>query len=162
MKKHDEYVKDKTMLSYEKYLRGEAFQKARAIILDDGKVVLIRDIGKNVVTIPGGGVDENETILEAAKREAKEELGYDVEPLMIVDSDCYNVPLSIGSIDFESRREAYFVLCELKKKGSANGLEGEYEKGVEVFLADIDALKQLHVSESGIEAIRAYAENQKS
>ena len=41
MKKHDAYVNDKTMLAYQKYLKGEYFQKARAIILKDGEVAWI-------------------------------------------------------------------------------------------------------------------------
>ena len=153
---YKEYRDDRLMESYEKYLRGETFKKARAIILNNDKVVLIRDKGKDVITLPGGGVEEGENVLDAAKREAFEETGMVVEPIMVVDKTSYSVPMSIGDIDFESVREAYFVLCTLKEKTEGNGLSGEYEKGRDLFEADISKLKDLHVSDSAIQTIKAF------
>lgn len=53
------------------------FHKVRAIIFDSsGKLYL--SMMKGTFTLPGGGVEENETLEEAIKRELKEELGIDV------------------------------------------------------------------------------------
>lgn len=53
---------------------------ARAVIFIDGKLVLIRRVrnGREYWVIPGGGVEEGETVEDAARREAKEEIGIDV------------------------------------------------------------------------------------
>lgn len=53
---------------------------ARAIIFIDGKLVLIRRVrhGREYWVIPGGGVEEGETVEDAVRREAKEEIGIDV------------------------------------------------------------------------------------
>ncbi len=153
---YKEYRDNRLMESYEKYLRGETFKKVRAIVLCGDKVLLIHDKGKDVVTLPGGGVEEGENVLDAAKRETLEETGCSVEPIMVVDKTSYSVPMSIGDVDFESVREAYFVLCTLKEKGNADGLSGEYEKGRDLFLADINKLKDLHVSSGAIQTIKAF------
>lgn len=55
---------------------------ADIVIIEKGKVLLaLRDTEpfKGMWTIPGGRIDENETIEECAIREAKEETGLDVE-----------------------------------------------------------------------------------
>lgn len=53
---------------------------ARAVIFIDGKLVLIRRVrhGREYWVIPGGGVEEGETVEDAVRREAKEEIGIDV------------------------------------------------------------------------------------
>lgn len=52
----------------------------RAIILDDdNRVAMLYSRGLNYYTLPGGGVDEGESISEAIIRECKEETGYAVE-----------------------------------------------------------------------------------
>ena len=55
----------------------------RAIIFIDDKIALIyRNKNGNIYySLPGGGVEENETLEEATIREVKEELNLDVEVL---------------------------------------------------------------------------------
>ncbi len=48
------------------------------IIIKDGKTLLLRHMKLNKWLYPGGHVEENETPVEAAIREAKEETGYNV------------------------------------------------------------------------------------
>ena len=47
----------------------------RAIILKDKQVLLVTGHGADFYWTPGGGVEENETIIETLHREIKEELG---------------------------------------------------------------------------------------
>jgi ADP-ribose pyrophosphatase len=51
-------------------------------VLDDGRLVLVRQyreaVGKALLEIPAGGVDEGESAEEAARREMVEETGYRV------------------------------------------------------------------------------------
>ena len=51
----------------------------RAIILDGDSVLLIRHSYVPGWHLPGGGVDKGETLLEAMKREVREEVGLSVE-----------------------------------------------------------------------------------
>jgi len=52
---------------------------ARAVVIHDGKI-LLNEFGNGLYyNLPGGGVDEGETIKDAARREVAEETGIDVE-----------------------------------------------------------------------------------
>jgi ADP-ribose pyrophosphatase len=54
-------------------------------ILDDGRIVFVRQYryaaGQTLLEIPAGGIDGGETAEQAARREMKEETGYDVGAL---------------------------------------------------------------------------------
>ena len=50
------------MYAYEKYLKGEFFEKVRAVILKDDKVAFIKDLSNGNITVPGGGDDDGETL----------------------------------------------------------------------------------------------------
>ncbi|KGX93959.1 DNA mismatch repair protein MutT [Pontibacillus halophilus JSM 076056 = DSM 19796] len=55
--------------------------RAGIILIQDGKLALIRrnKRGRTYYVVPGGGIEEGETKEEAALREAKEELGVEVQ-----------------------------------------------------------------------------------
>lgn len=55
-------------------------QRAGVIIIRDGKILLLHrhKYGRRYYLVPGGGVEEGETVEEAAVREAREETGLDV------------------------------------------------------------------------------------
>ena len=53
---------------------------AKAIIIESGKILLLKNIGPNLFyTLPGGGQKPGETLPEAIRRECEEELGRSVE-----------------------------------------------------------------------------------
>ncbi|MBK5224782.1 MAG: NUDIX domain-containing protein [Acidimicrobiia bacterium] len=69
--------------------------RAGAVIVDGGRLAVIerdRD-GHHYFTLPGGGVEDGETVEEAAAREVLEELGVEVELLGTVGA----VTLTRGS-----------------------------------------------------------------
>jgi len=157
MDKHQAYVSEKTMYAYGKYLRGEFFEKVRAIILKEDKVAFIKDLSNGNITVPGGGVDDGETLEEAVIREAIEETNITVKPVMVVGEEFYNVDMQIGDVDFVSKRVAYAYLCEFVEQNQGeNGLEGEYAGKVEIYFDDIDKLKECHISEEAIKKIKEY------
>ncbi len=159
MNKHDAYISEKTMYAYQKYLRGEYFEKARAIILKDGKVAFIKDLSNGNITVPGGGVDDGETLEAAAVREAMEETNIVVKPIMPVGKEFYDVDMQIGDVDFVSKRVAYAYLCEfVEEKEGSNGLEGEYAGKVEIYFDEIDKLEDCNISKDAIERIKQYLE----
>lgn len=160
MDKHQDYVNEKAMYAYGLYLRGEEFKKARAIILRDNQVVFIKDLTNGKLTVPGGGVDEGETIEEAVMREALEETNIVVKPIMPVGEESYNVEMQIGDVDFISARVAYAYLCEfVEQKQGKNGLDGEYAGAIDVYLDDVEKLAECNISKEAIEKIKAYLEN---
>ncbi len=57
-------------------------ERAIAIILKGDKFLLVKDRGVRAFSLPGGRIEENETILEAAVREIYEETG--LEPIKAV------------------------------------------------------------------------------
>lgn len=64
------------------------FVTVDAIISDNGKIVLVQrqnDPFKGMWALPGGFVDENETVRHACMREAKEETGLVVMPQDLID-----------------------------------------------------------------------------
>ncbi len=59
----------------------KTIKTAFVLLEQDGKVLLIREIAgqaKGLWCLPGGHVNEGETVLEGAKREVMEEAGYEV------------------------------------------------------------------------------------
>jgi 8-oxo-dGTP diphosphatase len=57
-----------------------------AAILRDGKVLVVRRARKpalNLYTLPGGAVETGETLVEAVKREVREETQLDIEPVAL-------------------------------------------------------------------------------
>ena len=163
MDKHEAYVNEKTMYAYGTYLRGEYFEKARAIILKDDKVAFIKDLSNGKITVPGGGVDDGETIENAVKREALEETGMVVEPIMPVGKEYYDVEMQIGDVDFTSSRVAYAYLCDyIDKKEDLHGLEGEYAGKTEIYFGDISELENCNISKEAISKIQEYIESKLS
>jgi len=53
-------------------------------VIDDGKLLLTKREDFEVWCLPGGGVEDGESLAEAATREAKEETGLDIELTSLV------------------------------------------------------------------------------
>ncbi|WP_033541273.1 NUDIX hydrolase [Planococcus sp. CAU13] len=73
-------------------------QRAAIILIENGRLALIKRVqeGNTYYVFPGGGVETGESLSEAAKREALEELG-----LIVEIGDCLFETTGIG-------REFYF------------------------------------------------------
>ncbi|WP_435743267.1 NUDIX hydrolase [Nocardioides sp. SYSU DS0663] len=61
-------------------------------------------------TLPGGGVELDETVEEAAVREVREETGYDVELDRLLGVDTYVIPASRRHLDSDRPLKAVRVL----------------------------------------------------
>lgn len=53
-------------------------QRATAVVIKGGKVLLVRDKGHSKFSLPGGGVEHGEPTISAVARELREELGLNV------------------------------------------------------------------------------------
>ena len=58
----------------------ETISKVRAILVDENERILIANYG-NVILLPGGKIDNKETIFDAIKRELNEEIGQQYDNL---------------------------------------------------------------------------------
>lgn len=56
----------------------------KGLLIDDDKVLLIKNLYDNLLYLPGGGVKKNETPEQALCRELKEETGLDVKKFHLV------------------------------------------------------------------------------
>ncbi len=139
------YKRQKLKYAYSLFKQNKFFKKARAIVVENGKVLLIEvnylngtfdDLARNDnrksyskhYLLPGGGVDEGETIKQAVIREAYEEYGVNVEPVKYFGKSYYTVPMNINGEEFKSNRVEYFYLCKVisDDKSAQFGLDGEF------------------------------------
>jgi len=103
-------------------------EAARAVVLDEqNNVALLFTSLKNYYKLPGGGLEGGEEIVDALKRECKEELGCEIE-----------VREEIGTVveyrkTFSLKQVSYCYLVQAKgKKGVSEFTESELEDGFEV------------------------------
>ncbi len=75
--------------------------RAGVVLIEDNKVALIERhrAGLEYFVFPGGGVDEGETVEQAAVREAREELGVEVA-----------VKQKVAEIHIETSTQIYFLV----------------------------------------------------
>ncbi|MBB1565247.1 NUDIX hydrolase [Candidatus Gracilibacteria bacterium] len=92
---------------------------------DEGKYLLVRHKGKNYWSLPGGHIDEGESIYKAIKRECMEELQLKIK---IIGN-------KIG-LDVEHIKEKALPICIYKLK--YNQFNGKQAKKLEyIFLSEI-------------------------
>jgi len=68
---------------------------ARVLVVQDNKVLLVKEADDDWWALPGGGIDHGETIESTVAREVEEELGV---PAAEVSSDFQIVYYNIGSV----------------------------------------------------------------
>lgn len=92
----------------------------RAVVLQDDKVLLVRQIGEEKWTLPGGWADVGISLSEAIIKEAREESGYLVEPtrvLAVQDRPRHNLP------PIPEHTWKVFVEASIVGVGEPDGLE---------------------------------------
>lgn len=109
-------------------------QAARAVVFDDDRnVALLHVSKKGYYKLPGGGVESDEDLHSALKRECLEEIGSSIE-----------VTRDLGMIvgyrgKFGVRQESYCYTARLiGKKGNPNFTEREMEDGFRVLWIPLD------------------------
>lgn len=69
----------------------------------DNEILIVEKVRgpyKNRYDLPGGSIEENETILEAIRREFHEETGFDIEVIENLGFTEYVIPYSIGNRNY--------------------------------------------------------------
>ena len=94
----------------------------RAIITDGKRILLSHELNTGVYLIPGGGLEENESLEECCKREIREETGYEIS----VGKQLYIFKEYFRNMLYISN----YFLCEITGKGKQSLTENEIEHGV--------------------------------
>lgn len=95
----------------------------RAIIVQDGKILLTHELNSGWWLIPGGGLEEGETPEGCVVREVEEETGYLVRPLRRF--------LFLCEYYEEYRYPGYFFICEVTGTGQMKLTDAEKRHGVQ-------------------------------
>jgi len=78
--------------------------RVTGVVVEDGRILLIsQNVGVRSWSLPGGKLEDGETLAEALVREMKEETGLAVEPVRLLYV-CDNVPAQVVHMTFEARR----------------------------------------------------------
>lgn len=107
--------------------RFETYKKtregSRAIIIQDGKILLTYELNSGWWLLPGGGVEEGETPDLCVIREVEEETGVIVRPLrnFLVMHEYYEEYCYTG----------YYFVCEVTGKGHMKLTDVEKQRGVQ-------------------------------
>lgn len=114
----------------------------RAIIIKDGKVLMVYAAKFLDYTFPGGGLKANETHLEGLKRELKEELGANeilsFKPFGYMEEKRFGFSINHSVY----HQTSYYYIVEIDELGKQNLVERELEHGVEPrFVSPMDAIK---------------------
>lgn len=113
---------------------------ARGIVIrSDGKIAIFNKTKKNEYKLPGGGVEENENIEEAFKREVLEETGCKIEIIKYLgETEEYKAEIGFKQISH------VYVGKVIEDIGKLNLTEREQQEGGElVWLNPNEALKQI-------------------
>lgn len=163
MNKFKLYRQIKNEYAYSLFKNNQTFEKVRALIIKDGKILLVHKIKSDRYTLPGGGVENGENIEIAVVRESYEEAKARVKLKSIVGVLNYDVNMTFNGENFTSTRIEYYCLCEFLgfvKKKKYFGLNGEFFEKVEVIWHSIDNLEKTNLSDYIIEKVRKIAKIQ--
>ena len=137
-----EYFEDKSKLYYENYLNHKCTKKVRGIVLNEmGQILLLHSNKHRGYSIPGGTVEENESIRDTVIREVFEETGADIIPIKLVGKYYHTSKnFNYDGIIFDSNRVEYFYFCRFKGFKQENlGLNGEFDAGdIEIMFLDYE------------------------
>jgi 8-oxo-dGTP diphosphatase len=109
-------------------------EAARAVLFDqDNQVALVHAPNKNYYKLPGGGVEEDESVEQALKREVLEEAGCEIEVIgevgQIVEHRDY----------CDLRQASYCFLARVVgEKGETNFTQKEKERGFKLIWVDLN------------------------
>lgn len=99
-------------------------RRATAVVIIDGKVLLVRDKGTNRFSLPGGGIKKGEPSTSAAARELYEELGLratvirrlrDCDFQGSVNAHCVCLIEAEGDVHFRGHELDEFIWWDMRK-----------------------------------------------
>ncbi len=157
MNKYKLYRKIKAEYAYSLFKNNQTFEKVRAIIIKDGKILLLHKVHTDKYALPGGGVEYEENIEIAVERECYEEAKAKVKFKSIVGILNNDVDMVYEKEHFVSTRVEYYCLCEFVsfiKKKKHFGLNGEFFDRVEVVWLNVKDIEKAELSDYVVHKIK--------
>jgi 8-oxo-dGTP pyrophosphatase MutT (NUDIX family) len=127
-----EYYEEQSKFYYENFINHKCTKKVRGIIINEmGQILLLHSNKHNGYSIPGGKVEDEESIRDTVIREVYEEVGAEIIPIKIVGKYYHTSKnFNYDGIVFDSDRVEYFYFCKFKGFKNDNlGLKGEFDDG---------------------------------
>ncbi|MBL8158629.1 NUDIX hydrolase [bacterium] len=94
----------------------EGVRSVRVLLIRDGRVLLVRHwYAPGVMMLPGGGIKRGEKAEDAARREIKEETGFDLDKLELLGEYEGNYPGDSVTVFFASEFDGYVRLMPNKE-----------------------------------------------
>ena len=104
----------------------ETFSKTRTgcrgIVVNDGKILVSRETNVDLWLIPGGGLEDGETLVECCAREVLEETGFIIEPV--------EEYLLVNEYYEEYKYVTHYFICKMVGLGHQNLTEEEKSRGL--------------------------------
>lgn len=103
-------------------------------------------------TLPGGGVELDETVDQAAVREVREESGYDIDVGPVLGIDCVTIPTARRLRGDRRPLKGIRVVYEARIIGGSlrNEIDGTTDEARWIPLADVPALNRVELVDAGI------------
>ncbi|HKL95546.1 MAG TPA: NUDIX domain-containing protein [Haploplasma sp.] len=110
----------------------------RGVLIKDDLVYMLYSKLYNDYTFPGGGVKEDEDLVETLKRELYEEIG--AKEVSVSDHLGYTEELRYGISGSNSiyKQTSHYYLCDVTSFGKPNYVGRELEQGLEAKWVNID------------------------
>ncbi|MDD6189657.1 MAG: NUDIX domain-containing protein [Clostridiales bacterium] len=106
--------------------RHKAFSKTsvkcRGMVIKDSHILISHEVNTDYYSIPGGGLEEGETLEECCAREVREETGYIVKPACHV--------LTINAYYKDRKNISHYFLCDIIEKTERSLTAEEIELGL--------------------------------
>ena len=157
MNKFKQYRQAKTEYAYSLFKNRQSFEKVRALIIKDNKILLVHKIASNIYSLPGGGVENGENYQMAVERECYEEAKAKVKFKSVVGILNYDVNMTCKSEKFLSTRIEYYCWCDFIsfiKNKKFFGLNGEFFEKVEVVWQSLDQIEKCGLNDYIVDKIR--------
>ena len=125
---------------------------ARSIILRDGKVAMIHSLRDDYYKFPGGGIEKDETPVEAMIRETREEAGLVVRPETVREYGLVH-RIQRGGVDPNECfiQDNFYYLCEAEEEIHPPQME-DYEQAAGFTLEFVDVRHAIRTNrESALE-----------
>ena len=138
-------------LDYKNYKENGTIGKrpsSRGLILKDGKIAMVYSKKYNYYKFPGGGIEKEESNIDALVREVKEEVGLDI---IIESIKEYGLVIrkDIGSEKDILLQENYYYICNVKDDITNQSLdEYETEEGFCLKFVSKDTIIKTNLSEN--------------
>jgi len=128
---------------------------AYAVVVDDQDRLLLalwNELAEPLWTLPGGGVELDETVEDAAVREVREETGYDVELGRILGVDTIVVAPEERTVDRDRWFRGIRVVYEAEVVGGRlrDEVDGTTDEARWIPLADVPNLARVELVDVGL------------